>query len=298
MTTQAMKCILILADTLNFRKAALEMNITQPAFSRMIVRAEEELGFKLFLRNTRNVELSREGETFIMSLQKAAAIYNSGIEHSRSMLREGKSLSITCAAEFVCVELAPYVLEFRKAHPDIFVECIPTATEKIPALLRNRQTDLSFIFADREKFNSDFSSKVIRKIPLYLVVNKENPLSQKEVLLPSELEDQKIIVLQTNAGAYEIGSYGAPLFILNKKFGLHLKESEVALTTQECVIHVACNQGVCFFALPLRNIVPPNCVMKRIEGVEFNFTALWNRGGISKWAQRFLNCVMGPHDLD
>ncbi|MGN1004012.1 MAG: LysR family transcriptional regulator [Oscillospiraceae bacterium] len=291
MTTQEMKCILMLAETLNFSKSALELNITQPAFSRMIVRAEEELGFKVFLRNTRTVELSREGEAFIISLRKAFAIFNSGIEHSRDMLREGKSLNITCAAEFVCLELAPYVLEFKKEHPDIFVECIPTATENIPGLLRNKQADLCFIFADRERFNSDFGAEVIKKIPLHLLVNKENPLSQKDVLEPKDLEHEKIIVLQTNAGAYEIGSYGAPLFILNKRSGLHLKESEMAVTTQECLIRTACNQGVCFFASTLDYLVPPNCVLKKINGVDFNFIALWNKGGISKWAQMFLNRI-------
>lgn len=58
MTTQQIKCILTLAETLNFSKAAQELNITQPAFSRMIVRAEDEIGFKLFQRNTRAVTVS------------------------------------------------------------------------------------------------------------------------------------------------------------------------------------------------------------------------------------------------
>lgn len=291
MTTLEMECILRLSETLNFSKAALEMNITQPAFSRMIVRAEEELGFKLFVRNTRSVELSCEGEEFIISLRKSFAMYKSGIERSRKMLREGKALNITCAAEFICLELAPYVMEFQKAHSDLFVECIPTATENIPSLLRNKKVDLGFIFADREKFNTDFEAEVIKKVPLHLLVNKENSLSQKEVLVPEDLVDEKIVVLQTNVGAYEIGSYGAPLFMLNKKTGLHLKDSDTVSTTQECLIRVACNQNVFFMASAIDYLVPPNCVVKPIDGIEFNFIALWNKGGLSKWGKMFLERV-------
>ncbi len=291
MTTQEMKCILMLAETLNFSKAAAEMNITQPAFSRMIVRTEEELGFKLFLRNTRAVEITREGEVFIEALRKSFAIYKSGIELSQHMLRGEKAFNIACAAEFVSLELAPHVLAFQKEHPDVCVEFMPTATENIPSLLRNRQADICFFFADREKFSSDFEVDVIKRIPLHLVVNKENPLSQKDVLDAKDLEGEKIIILQTNVGSYEIGSYGSPLFILNRTFGLHLKESTIALTTQESWLRVACNQGVSFFASTLGYLVPPSCVMKKIEGIEFNYVALWNKGRLSKWGERFLEQV-------
>lgn len=291
MTTLEMKCILMLAETLNFSKAAQEMNITQPAFSRMIVRAEEELGFKLFLRNTRSVEISREGENFIVALRQSFAIYKAGIESSRNMLREDKSLIIACASEFVCLELAPYIVQFKKAHPDIFVECVPMATENIPDRLRTRQFDIGFIFADRDHFNSDFASHILKQIPLHLVVNQDNPLSQKEILAPYDLEQESLIVLRRNVGAYEIGTYGAPLLILNRNFGLHLKESAMAETTQESMMRVACNQGVCFLTSTLGYLVPQNCVMRRIDGVNFNFTALWNRGGLSRWAQLFLNEV-------
>jgi len=289
MTTLEMKCILVLAETLNFSKAAQELNITQPAFSRMILRAEEELGFKLFIRNTRSVEMSREGETFIVALRQSFAIYKSGIESSRNMLREDRSLNIACASEFVCLDLAPHIVQFKKDHPDIFVECVPMATENIPDRLRTRQFDIGFIFADRDRFNSDFASHILKQIPLHLVINKDNPLSQKEVIMPRDLEQEKITVLRTNVGAYEIGTYGAPLLILNRNFGLHLKESAIAETTQECMMRVACNQGVCFLTSILGYLVPKNCVMRRIDGVDFNFTALWNRGGLSKWAQMFLN---------
>lgn len=291
MTTLEMECILRLAETLNFSKAALEMNTTQPAFSRMIVRAEEELGFKLFVRNTRTVELSREGEEFIISLRKSFAMYKEGIEHSRKLLREGNALNITCAAEFICLKLAPYVMEFKKEQPELFVECVPTATENIPILLRNKKADIGFIFADREKFTADFEAEVIKKVPLHLLVNKENPLAQKEVLMPEDLVDEKIVVLQTNVGAYEIGSYGAPLFMLNKKTGLHLKDSDTVPTPQECLIRVACNQNVFFIPSVIDYLVPSNCVIKPIDGIEFNFIALWNKGGLSKWGKKFLERV-------
>lgn len=289
MTTQEMKCILTLAATLSFTKAALEMNMTQPAFSRMIARAEEELGFKLFLRNTRVVELSREGKIFVLSLQRAFEFYQAGIEHAQSTSREGQSLNICCTAEFICQILAPYVLQFRKAHPNLFVECTPVQRETIPWLLRSGQSDLSFIFAAGENIHSDFSFEIIKRVPMHLIVNRENPLAQKETLEPADLKTENIIVYATNVDAYEIGSCGTPLFALNKKFGLNLRESEAVPSTQELLLRVACGYGICFFASFLEYMVPLNCVMRAVDWLDFNFIALWKGKQPSKYARMFLN---------
>lgn len=53
-----------LSETLNFRKAADEIYIAQPALSRQIMALEEELGVVLFDRNKRNVALTTAGEYF------------------------------------------------------------------------------------------------------------------------------------------------------------------------------------------------------------------------------------------
>lgn len=291
MTTLEMECILRLSETLNFSKAALEMNITQPAFSRLISRAENELGFKLFVRNTRAVEISREGMEFIITLRKAYAMLKEGAERSRKLLREGNLLNVVCSAEFICLKLASHVAAFREKYPEVTAEVIPTSTENVPALLRCKKADIGFIFVDQEKFNTDFETELIRKVPLHLLVNEKNPLARKAVLQPTDLIGEKIVVLQTNAGAYEVGSYGAPLFMLNRKTGLHLKDSDTEETTQSCLIRVACNQNVFFVPSTVDFPTPSNCVLKEIEGIDFNFIAIWNKKELSKWGKRFLEQV-------
>ncbi len=53
---------ILLAETLNFSKTAEMSYITQPALSRHILVLEEEMGTKLLLRTTRNVQLTPAGE--------------------------------------------------------------------------------------------------------------------------------------------------------------------------------------------------------------------------------------------
>ena len=289
MTTQEMKCILTLADTMNFSKAAEELNITQPAFSRIILRAEQTLGLKLFNRNTRLVSITEEGKVFIASLRQATAIYEAGIKHSRAMLAKDSILRIGCAADFVSFEVSPYIINFSQLHPDIYTECTPMSMKEIPPRVRANEIDIGFLFTDRQKFSSDFSSRILRRIPLNVVVNTCNPLAERNVISPLELENENIVVLQTNVGTDEVGSYGSLLPVLNKKYGLRLKEAAISPTIQDKLLRVACNQGICLLTATLDYLLPKNTRMiPTDEAIEFNFTALWKKDQESRTMTMFL----------
>src|SRR5258705_8672612 len=64
MDIQQIKNFLVLCDTLNFRKAAEEINIVQPALSKQIQLLENEVGALLFNRSKRAVTLTEAGIFF------------------------------------------------------------------------------------------------------------------------------------------------------------------------------------------------------------------------------------------
>jgi len=290
MTSQTIQAILTLADTMNFSKAAARTNITQPAFSRMISRAEEELGFKIFLRNTRSVSLTKEGEAFLASLRQADAIYRTGVSYSRAMLAEKNRLNLGFADNHVSISLSPAVVSFSMQRPDIHVACIPMPMDEIPIRIRANGIDIGFIFSEQSRFSTDLSSLILNKIPLNAVINRLDPLANRRSIRPEELESQHIISLQRNVGSYEIDSYGAPLRILNKKHGIHLEASSTATNIQDQLMRVACNQGLTLLAATLQHLIPKNTVMIPIEeGVEFNLTAVWKRNEESRAMHAFLS---------
>src|ERR1700743_2573153 len=80
MDVQQVKNFLILCDTLNFRKAAEQINIVQPALSRQIQLLEAEIGAELFNRSKRTVTLTeagiffrKEAERILQDLNKTIA---------------------------------------------------------------------------------------------------------------------------------------------------------------------------------------------------------------------------------
>lgn len=70
MKLQTLKYFLSLAKTKSFTKSAEECFITQPALSRSISEFENELGCRLFIRNSRFVELTEEGEVCLDEAKK------------------------------------------------------------------------------------------------------------------------------------------------------------------------------------------------------------------------------------
>ena len=58
------------ARNLNFNKAAEELCISQTAISQQIKQLEQELGFELFVRSKRGVQLTPAGEAFYRRCRK------------------------------------------------------------------------------------------------------------------------------------------------------------------------------------------------------------------------------------
>ncbi len=74
MTTENMREFKVLAEKRNYIAAAQALHTTQASLSRHIMAMEEELGYRLLERNTRNVELTLCGQRFLSFAETAHAI--------------------------------------------------------------------------------------------------------------------------------------------------------------------------------------------------------------------------------
>src|SRR5215475_2163415 len=103
----------VLAEQLHFTKAAVLLNVAQPALSRQIKELEEELGTQLVERTNRRVRLTAAGELF---LSRVVHILEELDQASRETARLGQgetgSLVIGVVSTAVCSILPQLLRSF------------------------------------------------------------------------------------------------------------------------------------------------------------------------------------------
>jgi LysR family glycine cleavage system transcriptional activator len=106
------------ARRLNFSDAAEEMHVTQSAVSRQIKTLEDELGAPLFVRGTRHVETTQDGQALLRTVEPWLARLDAGVRHIRER-RSRRRVSVTTFASFASLWLLPQLEAFQHQHPDI-----------------------------------------------------------------------------------------------------------------------------------------------------------------------------------
>lgn len=146
MNFRHLELFVAVADAGGFTAAAVRLGLEQPAISAVIRRLETELGTALFVRERRNVVLTREGQAF---LARAKAILGE-IEASRRELVALQSLErgqiVLGAPPMVAGHLLPAVLdEFLTRHPGVQVTVIQAGSEEIGTRVLAGELDLGLV---------------------------------------------------------------------------------------------------------------------------------------------------------
>lgn len=118
------------ARHLNFRLAAQELALTQPAVSRQIQALEDDVGVPLFRRHTRAVELTEAGNQLLTAVGQALPRLDATVRHIRQSAGR-RHVSVTTFASFASMWLIPRLEAFQRDHPDIDirVEASDTAVD-------------------------------------------------------------------------------------------------------------------------------------------------------------------------
>lgn len=125
MELRHLRYFVVVAETLNFTRAAEQLRVAQPALSRQIQALEKEVGVRLFDRGGTKTALTAAGRAFLEGARITLEAANDTVRRARDASASALStLRLGYVHPHFDHFLAPSIAAFHKLHPGIRV--IPT----------------------------------------------------------------------------------------------------------------------------------------------------------------------------
>jgi DNA-binding transcriptional LysR family regulator len=172
------------ADSGSMTVAANLLHMTQGAVSQQVKRLEDLLGCLLFVRKTRKLELSRQGEQFLV---KARQLLRLNDEIWVDMTGESLRGSLRVGVPYDLVSpLAPAMKMFAEVHPHVEISLVCAASPELGEAVDTGRVDVSLV----EYVASEAEGEVVRIEPLVWVKGRGSDAWQKRPL-PLSMVDER-----------------------------------------------------------------------------------------------------------
>ena len=192
------------AATLSFSEASKQLFISQSAVSQSIKVLEKKLNQTLFIRSTKKVQLTPEGEILLKHVEPALNL----IQKGENQLLEANTLNggqlRIGASDTICrYYLIPYLNRFHKAYPNVHIKVTNQTSIECAHLLENGQVDFIITNYPNSGLSNSQNVRVINEFHDVFVANQEYfPLKGEAVSL-QKLQTYPILMLDRKSTTSE-----------------------------------------------------------------------------------------------
>ena len=141
------KVFYYVATTLSFSQASRQLYISQSAVSQSIKSLEQKLGHPLFLRNTKKVTLTPEGEALLRHVEPAVNLLYEGENQLLNSPSVEAPLRIGASDTICRYFLVPYFQRFHREYPNIRIKVTNATSGGCVSLLQNNKVDFIVVNA-------------------------------------------------------------------------------------------------------------------------------------------------------
>lgn len=245
------KVFYYVATTLSFSEAAGKLFISQSAVSQSIKTLEKKLNQTLFIRSTKKVRLTPEGEILLRHIEPAVQL----IVRGESQLLEASSgigqLRIGASDTICRYFLVPYLERFHKAFPGTHIKVTNATSIRCVELLRSGQVDLIVVNFPNSHLDSMFTFTTIHEFQDVFIADQTFKELRGKKMSYQELLQYPILMLDKNSTTSEY------LHALFQQHQLDLVP-EVELSSNDLLIDLArIGLGIAF--------IPDYCLIRMPE---------------------------------
>jgi DNA-binding transcriptional LysR family regulator len=200
MDLHQLRTFVAIVDCGGVARAALQLNLSQPAASRQIQVLEAELGLPLFDRIGRRVRLTSEGEDLVRRSRELLAAAQSLQERARA-LKAGHTGVIKIGATPPMIEgvLVGFLAGHRQRHPGVEIHITEDGGAGLVSRLESGDVHVAYVPAGNDRFRG----RLLYPIHVIAVVPESHPLHRHRTLDIARLAGEPLLLLRPSFGSRE-----------------------------------------------------------------------------------------------
>ena len=226
------KVFYYVASTLSFSEAASQLFISQSAVSQSIKTLEKKLNQTLFIRSTKKVQLTPEGEILLRHIEPAVHLISRGETQLMDTSAGGGQLRIGASDTICRYFLVPYLEKFHKAFPGAHIKVTNATSIKCVELLESGQVDLIVVNCPNAYLGNLSSVKIIKSFHDVFIANQSFKELKGKKLSYGQLLEHPILMLDKKSTTSEF---------LHSQFQQHQLDlvPEIELSSNDLLIDLA-----------------------------------------------------------
>jgi DNA-binding transcriptional LysR family regulator len=176
------------AEECHFTRAAHQLHIAQSGLSASIRALERELGSPLFLRSTRQVELTEAGRALLTEARRTlttAAAAKDAVAAVQGLLRGRLAVG---TLQCVCtVDLPTTLARFKAAHPGVEIKLQHGESAELIEQVRGGRLDIAFT-SWPSRCPDGVTATPLASLPLALACGPDHPFAERDSVALKELD--------------------------------------------------------------------------------------------------------------
>ncbi len=191
MNITLLRSFIVVAETLNYGKAAVLLHLSQPALTRQIQKLEESLGGELFSRDRHGARLTALGKGFITDAKTLVTEADQLRERARRMAK-GEIGELRIGFGFWAIDIVTAaVTQFRQRYPDVRIQLVDCSSAAQRSGLRENRLDVAFM---RLTEGEEFAQLELSRESLSLVLPADSTF-EKSQLTADYLSRQRLVMI-------------------------------------------------------------------------------------------------------
>ena len=286
MELRHLRYFMMVAEELHFGRAAQRLHIQQPPLSRQIQLLEAELGFPLFERSRRRVELTPAGSALLGRARQVFDALDVAIRDARSA-SEGESgrLVVGYPSSLAYSGLTELLRAFRTRFPlvEVALRELPPG-DQIDAL-KAGSLDVGFVRTSLD--DPVLVAELVRRESLMVVLPDDHPLSARRTIPLEALAQEPFVMFPRARGP----AFFDQLMALCGAAGFAPRIVQEA-PQLDIISMVAAGFGVSIMPSSMRNFRRPGLSFRAIVGTpQVELLIVWRHQNLSPPLHKFVDLV-------